>query len=388
MNHAKRDKLDADRVVLWLINGTAMFVLTIVFLLIVMTAVAQQDVIASIKQQQLSLGYSAALSVNDEAKNINIELRGLRADARKYAKQLRTDQVNFNSAQRRWEDGWAELEPFLKRLADPCGIDLPKDKGFGAREAALYDLRQCIATANASQSRSPLLVAIQGPAQDFAIASKKYHDALDDFSKTKDNLDAARAQMVATVLSDQQQKVNSSFSEMDVLLSNWLLVGGFLVLFPPALLQILLTFFSGLFGSIVVTLVLLVYPNNDFNITKSRETWARVFLGGLVALCVYIVLLGGTAVVGASSGLSGAGTNYMAFCGIGILAGMFSDRVAFWLSDRANAFFRRSEARSSNAGMTSKKKHEAASARSAAAHAATKDAAAVAHPTDVNFGNS
>lgn len=107
-----------------------------------------------------------------------------------------------------------------------------------------------------------------------------------------------------------------------------MLVGDMLGLFPPALLQILLTLFSGLFGAVLVTLVLIVYPHTDFNIMASKETWSRILLGGLVALCVYIVLLGGTAVVGAGSGLSGVGTNYMAFCGIGILAGMFSDRVA------------------------------------------------------------
>jgi len=332
---------EQNRALLWLAQGAGMFVLTVLFLLIVMTAVAQQEVIASIKQQQLSLGYSAALSVNDEAKGINEELRGLRNEARGFARQLRTDQVNFNSAQRRWEDDWDELNPFLERLAQPCDIDLPKDKSFGGREAALYDLRQCIATASAGRDGSPLLLAAKKPADDFAEVSSQYRDALDAFSKTKDKLDAARAQMVATVLSDEQQKVNSSFSEMNVLFSNWLLIGGFLVLFPPALLQILLTFFSGMFGAIVVTLVLLVYPKSKFDITASKETWARVFLGGLIALCVYIVLLGGTAVVGASSGLSGAGTNYMAFCGIGILAGMFSDRVAFWLSDRADVFFRK-----------------------------------------------
>ena len=332
------------RLLLWLVHGLMMFVLTIVFLLIVMTAVAQQDVIASIKQQQLSLGYSAALSINDEAKGINDELRGLRNEARGLAKQLRTDQANFNGAQRRWQDSWEELEPFLKRLGDKCEIDMPKDSGFGSREAALYDLRQCIATAGAARNGSPLLAAAQRPADDFARASGQYRTAFDAFSSTKDKLDAARAQMAVTLLSDQQQKVSSSFSEMNVLFSNWLLVGGFLVLFPPALLQILLTFFSGLFGAIVVTLVLLVYPKSKFNITASKETWARIFLGGLIALCVYIVLLGGTAVVGASSGLSGAGSNYMAFCGIGILAGMFSDRVAFWLSDRANSFFRRGDA--------------------------------------------
>ena len=329
----------SNRLVLWLIHGGGVLFVTLVFLLLVMTAVAQQEVLASIKQQQLSLGYSAALTVNNEARGINDELRGLRGEARGLTRQLRSDQVAFNSAQRHWEADWDELQPFLERLAKACQIELPKDKSPGARAAALNDLKQC--RASAGQTPSPLLAASDEPAKNFETAEVQYRSAFDAFQTTKDKLETARAQQAVTALSDTQQKVSTSFSEMDVLLSNWMVVGGLLILFPPALLQILLTFFSGLFGAILVTLVLLVYPRSQFDITASKETWARVFLGGLIALCLYIVLLGGTAVTGASSGLSGAGTNYMAFCGIGILAGMFSDRVAFWLSDRANAFFRK-----------------------------------------------
>jgi len=332
----------ADRRILWVLNASAAILVTVVFLLIVMTAIAQQDVIASIKQDQLSLGYSAALTVNNEARGINDELRGLRAEVRAISKQLRSDQVNFYAAQRDWEDSWDELQPFLNRLAKPCGIDMPKDSSFGARDAALDDLRQCLAASAGSKGSAPELAAAAEPAKNFAQVSARYRTAFDVFSTTKDKLNAALTQETATVLSDEEQKVSTSFSEMDVLLSNWMLAGSLLVLFPPALLQVLLTFVSGLFGAILVTLVLLVYPNSQLDITASKQTWARVLVGGLVALCVYVVLLGGTAVMGASSGLTGAGSNYMAFCGIGILAGMFSDRVAFWLSDRANAFFKRS----------------------------------------------
>src|SRR6185312_14091481 len=85
----------SDRRILWVLNASAAILVTVVFLLIVMTAIAQQDVIASIKQDQLSLGYSAALTVNNEARGINDELRGLRAEVRAISKQLRSDQVNF-----------------------------------------------------------------------------------------------------------------------------------------------------------------------------------------------------------------------------------------------------------------------------------------------------
>jgi hypothetical protein len=112
------------------------------------------------------------------------------------------------------------------------------------------------------------------------------------------------------------------------------------------MLQILLTFVSGLFGAVLITFVLLVYPNGTLKLAHTTETWTRILLGGMIALCVYIVLLGGTAILGTNTGIIAAGTNYMAFCGIGILAGMFSDRVAGWLSDRADTFFNRTPPKS------------------------------------------
>ena len=127
---------------------------------------------------------------------------------------------------------------------------------------------------------------------------------------------------------------------MNVLLKPWVLFGQNLIQFPPALLQILLTFVSGLFGALLVTLILIVYPRTKIAKASQARPVTRTFLGGLIAVCVYIVLLSGIAVVGSGTTGSGAGSNYMAFCGIGILAGMFSDRVAGWLSDRADQFFK------------------------------------------------
>jgi hypothetical protein len=80
-----------------------------------------------------------------------------------------------------------------------------------------------------------------------------------------------------------------------------MLGGSFLVQFPPALLQILLCFSAGLFGALLVTLVLIVYPKNLVQGEASAHSLERTFLGGLIALCVYIVLLSGAAVLGSGT---------------------------------------------------------------------------------------
>jgi hypothetical protein len=104
--------------------------------------------------------------------------------------------------------------------------------------------------------------------------------------------------------------------------------------------QLLLAFASGLFGALLITLVLVVYPKNDLTLSSGEGGYgARILLGGLISICVFVVLGGGTAVLGTSGAFAEGEANFLAFCAIGILAGMFSDRVANWLSARAETFF-------------------------------------------------
>jgi hypothetical protein len=137
--------------------------------------------------------------------------------------------------------------------------------------------------------------------------------------------------------------IRAAFEELNVIREGWMLAGRYLIDIPPALLQLPLAFASGCFGALLVSLILIVYPNARIGEAKDRHAIRRTVLGGLIAICVYIVLLSGTAVLGTSRGLGDG--NHMTFSAIGILAGMFSDRVAAWLSDRANGFFGRADER-------------------------------------------
>ncbi len=104
---------------------------------------------------------------------------------------------------------------------------------------------------------------------------------------------------------------------------------------PPALMQILLCFSSGLFGALLITLVLLVYPNNDLSFAKTNSFWNRILLGGLIAVGVFVMIAGGVAVLGSSEAILNGQNNFLSFCAIGMLAGGFSDKFAKWLSDNA-----------------------------------------------------
>ncbi|MEI9850753.1 MAG: hypothetical protein WDN24_07710 [Sphingomonas sp.] len=121
-----------------------------------------------------------------------------------------------------------------------------------------------------------------------------------------------------------------------VLLLDQSFIGVFgLTYVPPALMQILLCFLSGLFGALLITLVLLVYPNNELSFSRTNSFWNRILLGGLIAVGVFVMIAGGVAVLGSSEAILNGQNNFLSFCAIGMLAGGFSDRFAKWLSDNA-----------------------------------------------------
>jgi hypothetical protein len=71
---------------------------------------------------------------------------------------------------------------------------------------------------------------------------------------------------------------------------------------------------------------------------SAKLYYKRVFLGGLVAVTVFIVLTGGASILGGSE-VAESDANVMSFTAIALLAGMFSDTVADWLSARAKTMF-------------------------------------------------
>jgi hypothetical protein len=118
--------------------------------------------------------------------------------------------------------------------------------------------------------------------------------------------------------------------------SRWPLVGP-MVSLPPSLMAIFLAFTSGLFGALLITLVLFVYPDDPrFSFSRSKSYGGRILLGGLIALGVFVLLFSGVAVLSGSE-TTGASQNLMAYAAIGILSGMFSDQAASWLSRRAHS---------------------------------------------------
>ena len=326
-------------------RGLVAVAIAYLFLLVLVTASLQQGVAERLAGIDPPQDYSNAYAVwregdsetRRELGRLRIAARGLAAE-REAAERSRVDEG----------DNILGLEGPLRalrqslRAVTACGFAEHADFEMHEISEAISLLRECLedpAIPRSTQAAANAFLATR--AATLEEAAGRYVR----FGRAEESLDR-RIQGIQQAIAAREQaqrdfvRIEDSFADLRVLDRPWLAGGGLVAAFPPPVVQILLSFVSGLFGALLVTLVLLVYPNTEFDLTSDKARYgARLLLGGLISLCVFVVLGGGTAVLGADDAFSKGEANYLAFCAIGILAGMFSDRVAHWLSTRASDFF-------------------------------------------------
>jgi len=112
---------------------------------------------------------------------------------------------------------------------------------------------------------------------------------------------------------------------------------------PPSTLPFYLIFLSGLFGAVLFQIIVRVYPDNGLIRDHSDNFVYRIVLGGAIAVALFVLLASGSALLGSAENLANANRNIYSLSSIGVLAGMFSNRVAAWLSARADMFLSHQE---------------------------------------------
>jgi hypothetical protein len=314
----------------------------LVFMVFLTTAVTQQNVSARVEKTALDLGYSGTLALVKDFNQRQQELPDLRRAQAELSNELKRQQAADYEAQGKYRDSWEHARPIIKLLSKvpKCDIALDPKKSIEEKDrVTLWEQAKLCVSQNAIKLSKKNAETIDTSV--FIELHRKALTTSDAVRKTQKQVDdgAVAIAKVANPSADEAKAI-ASFRDADVLrgfaLTRWL------VDFPPPVLQLLLSASAGAFGALLITLILLVYPKTDLNFSSSGGFWERIMLGGFIAVCVYIVLLGGTAVLGTAS-FDQAGANYMTFCAISVLAGMFSDRVAHWLSSRADLFFKEQE---------------------------------------------
>ena len=336
------DLTTRERMMRGWVRAIASLLIALVFLTVLAVASAQQEALSALERKNSDLSYSVARRTLSQAE------QDLKEQAR--LQKANTDlRAQTRSLERQKQDREGELYAALQEVDS------------NARSIARSGKCETLASISAVPAVPDLALwkAVQGCAQDGNVTAKindKIKALLDpktDPTMTQraiaqlDRDIKANGEDAKTIEADTERLrvsianadlVRDSLQDLAILDENPGIRIFKLTSFPPRLMQIILSFTSGLFGALLLTLILVVYPNNDLEFVESDSFWSRILLGGLISVGVYVIVGGGVAMIGPADAVASGGTNFMFFCAVGILAGMFSERVARFLSKRADIF--------------------------------------------------
>jgi cell division protein FtsB len=315
-------------------------VVAYLFIIVLLVATAQQKVVDSLAADNVGFNYNVAVRYYFGKESLTaVRTQNSRA-LRESTGRLRKANDGVSDAQRSLAAQAADLRDDLARLA-AAGCPSQQFAGDAAPDpAALLSAaeatRHCVAESRAANP------ALRDAATDVDAGADAIHKSLDDIAGLNRDIDDEKDQAKAleeerTAISNEVNAAAKASGIITILRvfeeSPWPLAQP-LVYVPPSLMAIILAFTSGLFGALLITLVIFVYPDSRFKFTKSASYAGRILLGGLIALGVFVLLFSGVAVLGGSEA-TGNSQNLMAYAAIGILSGMFSDQAAGWLSERS-----------------------------------------------------
>ena len=349
--------------------------LAYVFILVLMTASSQAGVTERLAKHSPPLDYSAAYPLWLERQGIDREIATTGQALDSLAGQI---EVAARAERKASNKSWLTLAPLhalhpVFSQVPYCMLD-PINTATAEVAKTLSKLAYCVPDANVTPRQRAQAMEVVGDRANIVANSQAWLDQAESLAALRAQREDRLKHLQALELKRSQLKgVSDSFGEVAVLQRSWLPGGAALIEFPPSMTQILLAFVSGMFGSLLLTLVLIVYPKTDMTLGATDKGYGpRILLGGLISLCVFVVIGGGTAVLGANDALSEGKANFLAFCAIGILAGMFADRVAAWLSERADTFFKLTKQQAA-AKAEGAAERAVADAEAAAEHRAPKE---------------
>lgn len=325
---AKKSELDFRRAAIRTLFSS---IIALLFLLILMVAALQQQAASHLEAGMSYTSAHAQIAAMPRwRKDLAADEKDLAARRGK-AREIEQRQLDNQSA---LAASNSQVSAFAAIIAQ--SQQCPAFAAAAPKDTSLWGIvYQCWNQGNVPESVRDGIKALAGSPDDPTVISGRIARADSDLKAAQD--DVAAKEAVIKTEQDQLASAARIADEMeDVRVLDDSVLGWLgLTWIPPATMQIVLSFVSGLFGSLLVTLVLAVYPNNDLHFTGSDSYWNRILLGGLIAVGVFIVIGGGMAVLSSGNTAPEGNTNFLSFCAIGMLAGMFSDKFAGWLSDNA-----------------------------------------------------
>ncbi|HEX8572414.1 MAG TPA: hypothetical protein VF759_06655 [Allosphingosinicella sp.] len=323
----------------WAARAAVAVAVTYVFIVVLLVATAQQKVDDALTKEGVGYDYSVAVRYYFGKESLKNVVGENSQNLKESTGRLRAANDRLQSANRALTAEAADLAEDLARLT-AAGCPAPPAPETPPTPAELVAM--AVATQHCAAERGEASPTIPPVAAEVLDGQRAVQKSLDDSAGLKrdaddlqDRLDLLQAERNAI---DKQLEAAARSGDIIAILrvfedSQWPLASQ-LVYVPPALTGIILATVSGLFGALLITLILFVYPDNRYKFTRTKSYYGRILLGGLIALGVFVLMFSGVAVL-AGPDSTGSAQNLIAYGGIGILAGMFSDQAAGWLSDRS-----------------------------------------------------
>jgi hypothetical protein len=319
------------RLLLIVVGGVTV---TGMFLAFLLAAVAQQQVAASLKAIDKDISYSEADDLMSQSAAITETIAKLEKDLARTNAMVagldRTIKAETANAERFRTGMQAAVSEAT--LTKWCPAFFPKTGAMSAADVA-NAIGKC-RTSGVDTRTLPQYAAIVGDYSAMVTAQKKAARA-----ERNRVTAAAQAKVDEAALAEfraldvKAKRVRPAFLAKERLKE---LVGiSWIFDVPPIVMPIFLTFFSGMFGALLIHLILICYPENNYDFRRSADISQYVLLGGLIATAIYVALGAGASMLGFSDAGTYQPDNYLSFGAIGLFAGMFSNRAADWLSDQS-----------------------------------------------------
>jgi hypothetical protein len=323
----------------WTARTLVAILVTYVFIVALLVATAQQKVDDALTKEAVGYDYSVAVRYYFGRESLKHVVSENSEAIKRSTAQLRAANDRVQSANLVLNAEAADLSEDIARLT-AAGCPAPAAPDTPPTPAELVGM--AMATQHCAAERGESAPAIPPVAAEVLAGQRAVQKSLDDTAGLKRDADDVqdRLDLLLAERNDINKQTEAAARSGDIIAilrvfedSQWPLAKQ-LVYVPPALTGIILATVSGLFGALLITLILFVYPDNRYKFTRSKSYFGRILLGGLIAIGVFVLMFSGVAVL-AGPNASGSAQNLIAYSGIGILAGMFSDQAAGWLSDRS-----------------------------------------------------
>ncbi|MEO9601596.1 hypothetical protein [Parasphingorhabdus sp.] len=315
------------------LGGLVVFVL---FLASLMTAVSQQKISSLLKDSEHQLTYTEAFNLYNQSKNLNSEIQKANKNLSSTSKQAKVLEMKIESEL----DSREEFRERMQRAIGDAKLTEWCPKRFEVRGEALTGrivmdkINECISDGESKDdlvNYEEIVTSYGGMrgATDRLKSARENQAAIDQVVDQEGNatvqlreLQSRAAAVAPYFVAEQRTTEIVSWSKLHLI--------------PPTVMPIILTLISGAFGAVLIHLILLCYPDNEYSIKQSRHMFQYVGLGALIATAIFVVLVAGNSVIGFSGQGMGEPDKYLTFSSIGLFSGMFSNRAADWLSDKAS----------------------------------------------------